>query len=54
MTWVFGTYVTAFGGNHLAYGALGGLMVLLTWLYLSGFIAVAGGELNAGLEHVGH
>jgi membrane protein len=51
-TWAFGKYVAAFGHFHLTYGTLGGLMILLTWLYLSGFIMVAGGELNAALEHV--
>jgi membrane protein len=50
-TWVFGLYVASFGNYHLTYGTLGGLMILLTWLYVSGFIMIAGGELNAALEH---
>jgi len=49
-TWGFGRYVAAFGSYDVTYGSLGGLMILLTWLYLSGFIAVTGGELNAVLE----
>lgn len=50
-TWGFGKYAAAFGRYHLTYGALGGLMMLLTWLYLSGLLVVAGGELNVALEH---
>jgi len=50
-TWGFGLYVTSFGRYHVTYGALGGLMILLTWLYVSGFILIEGDEFNAALEH---
>jgi len=50
-TWGFGRYVSAFANYNVTYGSLGGVIVLLAWLYLSGFIFLMGGEVNAILEH---
>jgi membrane protein len=50
-TWGFGRYVAAFGSYNVTYGSLGSVVVLLTWLYISGFIFIVGGEINAILEH---
>jgi membrane protein len=50
-SWVFTQYVRHFGRYDVTYGAIGGVVVLLTWLYISGFIFVIGGEINAILEH---
>lgn len=51
VTWAFGQYVSRFGDYNVTYGSIGGVIVLLTWLYLSGFIFIMGGEVNAILEH---
>jgi len=51
VTWGFGQYVAAFGDYNVTYGSIGSVIVLLTWLYLSGFIFIMGGEVNAILEH---
>jgi membrane protein len=50
-TWGFGYYVSAFGDYNVTYGSIGSVIVVLTWLYLSGFIFLMGGEINALLEH---
>jgi membrane protein len=34
-----------------AYGAIGGVIVLLLWFYLSGLVIVIGAEMNAEIEH---
>ena len=47
----FGVYVANFGNYNATYGSLGAVVVLLTWLYLSSYILVMGGELNSELEH---
>jgi len=46
----FGLYVSHFGSYNKTYGSLGGVVVFLTWLYLSAYIVIMGGELNSELE----
>jgi membrane protein len=53
-TWGFTQYVEHFGKYDVMYGSIGGIIVLLTWLYLTGLIFVLGGEINAILEHAAH
>lgn len=47
----FSYYVNNFGNYSKTYGGLGGVIVLLIWLYWSSIIILLGGELNAALEN---
>lgn len=47
----FSIYVSNFGSYNETYGALGGVIILLTWLWMSAFIVLLGAELNSEIEH---
>ncbi len=47
----FSVYVSNFDTYNATYGALGGAIVLLTWLWLSAFVVLLGAELNSEIEH---
>jgi membrane protein len=47
----FRAYVANFGAYETTYGTVGGIIVLLTWFYVLGFVIVVGAEMNAEIEH---
>jgi membrane protein len=46
----FSYYVNHFGSYNKTYGTIGTVIILLTWFYISGFIILAGGEMNSEVE----
>lgn len=50
VTLLFRLYVTHFATYNRTYGTIGGVIVLLTWMYLTMFVLLAGGELNSELH----
>ena len=50
-TMLFRVYVQHFGSYNKTYGAIGGVIILLTWMYYTMFIVLSGGELASELHH---
>jgi membrane protein len=48
---IFKLYVANFADYNATYGAVGGVIVLLLWFYISGLAILVGAELNAEIEH---
>jgi membrane protein len=47
---LFAFYVANFGSYNKTYGALGGVIVFLTWLWITNNVILLGAEVNAELE----
>lgn len=45
----FQFYMNNFGNYTKTYGSLGGMIILLIWLYISSILIILGGEINATL-----
>jgi membrane protein len=48
---LFQVYVSHFGSYNKTYGTLAGLVILLVYMYYSGFILLLGAEMNKIIEH---
>lgn len=47
---LFAFYVANFGSYNESFGTLGGVIVLLMWLWISAYVIILGAELNAEME----
>lgn len=50
MSWGFSIYLANFAQYNRVYGSLGAAVALLMWFYLSAYIVLLGGTLNAAIE----
>ncbi len=48
---LFSWYATEFGSYNKTYGSMGAIIVLMMWFYITSFVVLLGGEINAELEH---
>ena len=51
LSFAFGIYVSHFAHYGATYGSIGGVVALLTLVYLSSYIFLSGAELNSEVEH---
>ena len=47
---LFALYASNVGNYDQTYGSLGGVVVLMLWLFLTALVVILGAELNAELE----
>ncbi len=47
----FSFYAAHFASYNKTYGSMGAIVALMTWIWLSAYIVIAGAELNAEIEH---
>jgi membrane protein len=47
---LFSLYARNWGSYGQTYGALGGVVILLMWFYLSGYVVILGAEINSEME----
>jgi membrane protein len=48
---LFSIYVSNFGSYNETYGSISAIIILMMWLYITAYVVLMGGELNAEMEH---
>lgn len=46
-SYLFGIYISNFANYSKTYGSIAGIIILMLWLYITGFIIIIGAEINA-------
>lgn len=49
-TYIFSFYISNFANYSATYGSIGGVIILMLWLYFTGIILIFGGILNATMQ----
>ncbi|MGE7696596.1 YihY/virulence factor BrkB family protein [Lysinibacillus sp. NPDC094177] len=49
-TYAFSFYISNFANYSATYGSIGGVIILMLWLYFTGIILIFGGVLNATMQ----
>jgi membrane protein len=52
LSYALGVYFQSFANFNRTYGALGGIIALMTWLYWSSFVILLGAEINGEVLQV--
>ncbi|MBT2584075.1 YihY/virulence factor BrkB family protein [Planococcus sp. ISL-109] len=50
LSFLFSIYVNNFGNFSATYGSIGGIILLMLWLYLSAMLLIVGGQINAVMQ----
>ncbi|MEK4230774.1 YihY/virulence factor BrkB family protein [Solibacillus sp. FSL H8-0538] len=50
LTYGFSFYINNFGNFSATYGSIGGVIILMLWLYFTGMILMFGGLINASMQ----
>lgn len=53
-SYLFSIYISNFGNFSATYGSIGGVIILMLWLYISAMLLIIGGQINAVMKERQH
>ncbi|MDQ0430572.1 membrane protein [Planomicrobium stackebrandtii] len=53
-SYLFSIYISNFGNFSATYGSIGGVIILMLWLYISAMLLIIGGQINAVMNERRH